>query len=75
MFPSCFPSSWFAQGNDEEIEKKQKEAERVLAEARAAAQKEIQDAKSAATAEQEKKLAEVKAVRTQPADVLLLLTN
>ena len=51
------------QSNDDEILAKQKEAEKVLAEARAAAQKEIQDAKSAAQDKQTKRLAEVKGVR------------
>lgn len=52
-----------AQSNDDEILSKQKEAERILAEARAAAQKQIQDAKSSAQEQQTKRLAEVKAVR------------
>lgn len=51
------------QSNDDEILSKQKEAERILSEARAAAQKQIQDAKSAAQEQQTKRLAEVKAVR------------
>ena len=50
------------QGNDEEILAKQKEAEQVLQEARAAAQKEIQAAKAEAQEKQAKRLAEVKAV-------------
>lgn len=51
------------QGNDDEILKKQQEAEQVLQEARAAAQKEIQTAKAEAQEKQAKRLAEVKAVR------------
>ena len=51
------------QGNDNEITSKQEAAERVLAEARQAAQKEIQDAKAEAQSQSDKRLNEVKAVR------------
>ena len=53
------------QGNDDDIKSKQDAAERVLAEARQAAQKQIQEAKAEAQAQSDKRLNEVKSVRPQ----------
>lgn len=61
------------QGNDNEITAKQTQAEKVLAAARQAAQKEIQDAKAEAQGQSDKQLNEVKSVRVHLSSNLFCL--